>query len=201
MLPGFQHMKRFWDQSRDMPMVKILPGEFYVTTQDEIVATVLGSCIAACIRDRRTGVGGMNHFMLPQSDDSSGGSWGSGVAVHNRYGNFAMESLINTILKHGGERQYLEVKLFGGGRILAQMTDVGRRNIEFVLNYVEKEHLDVSSQDLGDVCPRKVLYYPLSGRVQVKKLRAIHNDTIAVREKSYLQELQEQPVEGDVELF
>lgn len=200
-LPGFEHINRYWDRVHHTFVAKILPGEYYVTTRDEAIATVLGSCVAACVRDRSFGIGGMNHFMLPESR-GGGDSWiGTGVSAATRYGSFAMEHLINDILKHGGMRKNLEVKVFGGGRILAQMTHVGRHNIDFILEYVRTEGLLLAAQDLGDIHPRKVLYYPLSGRVRVKRLRSLHNDTIVRREQAYLHDLEEKPVAGEVELF
>lgn len=201
-LSGFEGVKRYWDRSNDVVAAKILPGEYYVTTQDEMVTTVLGSCVSACIRDRVFGVGGMNHFMLPL--DTTGEGWSGSsdlLSSATRYGNFAMEHMINDILKNGGRRKNLEAKVFGGGQIIATMTDVGRKNIDFVLSYLEQEGLAIASQDLGDIYPRKVNYYPASGRVRVKRLRHLHNDTIVRREQSYRHELEEQPVEGDIELF
>src|SRR3989338_8421384 len=129
-LPGFEHIKRAWNDSYEAYAARLMPGEYYVTLRDEGVYTTLGSCISACIRDRIAGIGGMNHFMLPASADADG--WKStSLSAATRYGNFAMEHLINVILKNGGQRQNLEVKLFGGGRILQNMTDVGMRNINF----------------------------------------------------------------------
>jgi len=198
-LEGFADVNRYWDKYHGKYVAKILPGECYVTTNDELVATVLGSCVSACIRDKVFGIGGMNHFMLPASrNNDRQGSW---LSEANRYGNFAMEHLINEILKHGGERRNLEVKLFGGGKVVGNMSDVGKRNIEFVLDYLQTESLGVSSQDLGDVFPRKVIYFPKTGRVKMKKLKTMHNDTIVKREVDYLDSLKQQPVSGDVELF
>jgi len=112
-----------------------------------------------------------------------------------------MERLINEILKHGGSRENLEVKLFGGARVLQNMSDVGMRNIEFIRDYVETEGLQVVAEDLGGAYPRKVLYYPLSGRARMKKLRSLHNQTIVQRENAYLREIKAEPVGGEVELF
>jgi len=136
-LRGFNEIKRYWDKTNGSVVAKILPGELYVTKVDEMITTVLGSCISACIRDPYANVGGMNHFMLPVSkaNNASGDKFGSAM----RYGNFAMEHLINEILKNGGQRKNLEVKLFGGGRVLAHMTNVGQRNIDLALEYVETE--------------------------------------------------------------
>lgn len=201
-LEGFEGIGRYWDQSKELVAAKILPGEYYVTNMNEMITTVLGSCVSACVRDRVFGIGGMNHFMLPI--DASGAGWSgasSVVSTATRYGNYAMEHMINDILKQGGHRKNLEAKIFGGGQIISTMTDIGRKNIEFVIDYLAQEHLDIASQDVGDIYPRKVIYYPASGRVQVKKLRHMHNDTIIRREKSYQQDLKSKPVEGDIELF
>ena len=201
-LRGFSSIKRYWDRTRDMYMAKILPGEYYVTTNHELITTVLGSCVSACVRDPIFGIGGMNHFMLPLENENGSESWSSaGLGAATRYGNVAMEHLVNTILKHGGNRDNLEVKVFGGGRILAQMTDIGRRNVEFVLDYLRTEGFAVAARDLGDNCPRKVVYDPLSGKVNLKKLRSLHNNTIVERETAYLHDLEEQPVEGEIDLF
>ncbi|NOX76109.1 MAG: chemoreceptor glutamine deamidase CheD [Gammaproteobacteria bacterium] len=198
-LRGFESIKRYWDKSNEIVVAKILPGEFYVTRENEMITTVLGSCISACIRDPVIGVGGMNHFMLPISKDTDIESMVFGAAT--RYGNYAMEHLINEILKNGGQRHNLEAKLFGGGRVLAHMTDVGKRNIEFALNYLKTEGLPLVGEDMGDRFPRKVQYFPDTGKVRMKKLRAMHNRTISEREKSYLQTIEQKPASGNVELF
>lgn len=201
-LSGFKSINRYWDKINNTYTAKILPGEFYVTTHRELITTVLGSCVSACIRDPIFGIGGMNHFMLPLEGENSSTAWkNAGNSEAARYGNIAMELLINNILKHGGERNNLEVKVFGGGRILAQMTDVGRRNIEFVREYLQVEGFKILAEDLGDNTPRKIIYDPLTGRVRVKKLRSLHNDTIIHREKKYMRDLEEQPAEGEIDLF
>jgi len=202
-LDGFSHVKRYWDKTNNMYAAKILPGEYYVTTNYELITTVLGSCISACIRDTLYGIGGMNHFMLPISKTDDGGGWGGNPnSSSTRYGNFAMEHLINGILTNGGQRKNLEVKIFGGGRIISQMTDVGANNIKFVKEYINAESLNLVSENVGDIFPRKVLYDPKTGKVKMKKLRSMHNDTIITRETSYSHQLEETPVEtGEIDLF
>ena len=192
---GFERINRYWDKTRGIWGAKILPGEFYVTIHDEIISTVLGSCISACIRDRKLGVGGMNHFMLPSTDDADK------IGSANRYGNFAMENLINEILKNGGRRENLEVKLFGGGKILVNMTDVGEKNINFAREYVTTEGITVVSEDVGDVYPRKVIYFPASGKALIKRLQSLHNETVVSRERDYQKDLEKTPVQSDIELF
>lgn len=199
-LPGFEHIKRGWNENIEAIAARLMPGEYYVTRNDEGVYTTLGSCISACIRDRVSGIGGMNHFMLPASGGSDG--WkSSGLSAATRYGNYAMEHLINDILKNGGQRQNLEVKLFGGGRIIANMTDVGMRNIAFAHDYIATEGLMVTSEDVGDVYPRMVVYFPKTGKVRVKRLRSLHNNSIAEQEVKYLTTIESKPVSGDIELF
>lgn len=201
-LPGFEGINRYWDRINSKVAAKILPGQYYVTLHDELIVTVLGSCVSACIRDPRKGIGGMNHFMLPMETGLSTGNWGSkGLSAATRYGNVAMEYLINGILRNGGDRHNLEVKIFGGGKILAQMTDIGQRNIAFIREYVQVEGLKLVADDLGDICPRKVYYYPGSGVVRVKKLRALHDNTLVEREMAYVDELRKAPVAGEIDLF
>jgi chemotaxis protein CheD len=199
-LSGFSSINRYWDQQNQVWAAKILPGQLYVTSaHEEVICTTLGSCVSACIRDPKAGIGGMNHFMLPLKDGHSSDDW---LDQATRYGSYAMEHLINEIMKAGGNRNNLEMKVTGGARVIQTMSNVvGQRNIDFVLNYAELEGIEVISQDLGDIYPRKVMYYPSSGRLRVKKLRSLHNDTLIQREEMYVHELETEPVAGDVELF
>src|SRR6185295_13908235 len=147
-LPQFAHVTRYWDQEHSCFAARLLPGEYYVTRHAENMCTVLGSCVSACIRDARLRIGGMNHFMLPLDASNGESTWGAAVSAATRYGNVAMERLINDILKFGGRRQDLEIKLVGGGRVLAEMSnDVGARNIEFVREYVRAEGFRVLNED------------------------------------------------------
>ncbi len=200
-LPQFAHVSRYWDIQYQCFAARLLPGEYYVSTTREVISTVLGSCVSACIRDTRVGVGGMNHFMLPLDNSQGMSAWGAAVSAATRYGNVAMERLINDILKMGGRRENLELKLVGGGRVLAAMsTDIGARNIEFVRQYAKEEGFHVVAEDLGDIYPRKVVYFPDSGRIRVKRYSATH-PALADRERNYLNELDSKPIGGDVELF
>jgi chemotaxis protein CheD len=201
-LLGFAHINRYWDPHEECFAAKILPGQYYVSLHGEMVVTVLGSCVSACIRDRVFGVGGMNHFMLPHGGGASADE-GHGQPMDEaaRYGVYAMEMLINEILKNGGSRQNLEVKITGGGSMLANMSDIGKRNIDFVREFLVTEGLEVVAEDLGDIYPRKVYYYPATGKMRVKKLRTMHNSTVTQREDAYLQDLRKQAPQGDVELF
>jgi chemotaxis protein CheD len=173
-----------------------------VTTHDEAITTVLGSCISACMRDPVLHVGGMNHFMLPEDRSPGTSSWTTGVdGLATRYGSYAMESLINELMKLGARRERLEVKIFGGGNILPVMTDVGAKNIAFARDFLKLEGLAIAAEDVGEVCPRRVVYFPATGRVMLKRLRALDGAAIARRESEYRDTLARKPADDDVELF
>lgn len=188
---------RYYDRGFQAEAAKILPGEYFVSDQGMLLVTVLGSCVAACIRDVDSGIGGMNHFMLP--DDGGRDTVGSSA----RYGTYAMEVLINHLFKMGARRNRLEAKVFGGGAVLASLSssNVGARNAEFVLDYLKTEKIPVVAKDLLDSYPRKVYYFSETGRVLVKKLHRVHNETLFSRERDYKNRLAGAKVEGDVELF
>jgi chemotaxis protein CheD len=189
----------YFDQALNSQAVKLLPGEYYVTDKDMLLVTVLGSCVAACIRDSQSGIGGMNHFMLPEN----GLDTNSPVNSSARYGIYAMEILINQLLKLGARRSNLEAKVFGGGNVLDGLTvaNVGQRNADFVLEFLATEQIRVVAQDLVDVYPRKVYFFPRNSRVLVKKLRKVHSNTVSEREQEYGKRLRQSNVGGDVELF
>jgi chemotaxis protein CheD len=189
----------YYDRYFDMQAAKILPGEFYVSSRDMVLVTVLGSCVAACIRDPITGIGGMNHFMLP----ANGEEQFNVCAPSARYGVHAMEMLLNQLTKLGAKRSNLEAKVFGGGNVMAGMThaQVGPRNAEFVLDFVERERISLTASDLLENYPRKVYYFPRTGKVLMKKLHVLANNTIFQREEEYQRRLTQKPVEGQVELF
>ncbi|MDO9419624.1 MAG: chemoreceptor glutamine deamidase CheD [Herminiimonas sp.] len=189
----------YYDRTFDRDAAKILPGEYYYTGKDMLIVTVLGSCVSACIRDRVTGVGGMNHFMLPDG----GGDADSPISASARYGTYAMEVLINDLLKAGAKRENLEAKVFGGGAVLRGFSslNVGERNAQFVRDFLKVENIRVVAEDLNDIHPRKVYYFPRTGKVLVKKLKQLNNNTLVNREQDYANRLQNNKVAGDIELF
>jgi chemotaxis protein CheD len=195
----FAHIRRMRDSRFPHEIASILPGEFFVSATPMVIYTVLGSCISACIRDPIVRVGGMNHFMLPEPKEAEHDSWGEST----RYGSFAMESLINAILKRGGIKNRLEIKLFGAGKIYDSQIDVGDENAKWVIKYLKSEGLSVSNADLGNVFPRKVYYFTESGRVLLKKIERVKNRTIFERENAYAARIQqrEQQPGDDVTLF
>lgn len=164
-----------------------------------MIMTVLGSCVAACVRDRISGVGGMNHFLLPDGGDAD-----SPVSESMRYGSYAMEVLINDLFKAGARRENLEAKVFGGGNVIKGMTSiaVGSRNAKFVVDYLKTDNIPIVVQDLEDIYPRKVCFFPASGKVLVKKLKQDATDQLISSERDYQRRLKViKPAVGDVDLF
>jgi chemotaxis protein CheD len=183
----------FWDANFKNDAVKVLPGEFFVSDEDMLIVTTLGSCIAACLWDRERRIGGMNHFMLPDGAGDSG-----------RYGSYAMELLINQLMKRGASRSTLEAKVFGGGAVIASMTSmhVGERNTQFVLDYLRTERIPVVSKDVLDVCARKVCLLPASGKALVKKLAPTNADALVAQERAAAEKAAPQATGGgSVDLF
>lgn len=167
----------FFDAHFKADAVKVLPGEYFVHDEDLLIMTTLGSCIAACLWDRERRIGGLNHFMLPD---------GGGAMESGRYGSYAMELLINEMLKRGANRLTLEAKVFGGGAVVSGMNtlNVGERNTAFVLDYLKTERIPVVSKDVLDVYPRKVCFFPASGKAMVKRLAATNTDALVAQDRA-----------------
>jgi chemotaxis protein CheD len=161
--------RHYFDRDFELAAVKLLPGEYYVTSENMVLTTVLGSCVSACMRDSTSGIGGMNHFMLPDEADPALGE----ASATMRYGAYAMEVLLSELIKAGARRERLEAKVFGGGAVLANMTqlNIGERNADFVLRYLQIEKVRIAAQDLRGNLPRRINFFPLTGRVAVRKLR------------------------------
>jgi chemotaxis protein CheD len=189
--------RRYFDSRLGSSVTRILPGDFCVTDEDIGLVTTLGSCVSACMRDPESKVGGINHFMLPESEMS-----GPNI-TSARYGGYAMELLINELLKRGAHRDRLEAKVFGGGNVLPGFatSDVGGRNARFVHEYLDNERIPVLSEDLGGINPRKIIYFPVTGRVLVMRLAAALNRAELDAERLYQESLRGRPTTGEVELF
>ncbi|MFO7326026.1 MAG: chemoreceptor glutamine deamidase CheD [Pseudomonadota bacterium] len=194
---------RSYDSSLGCWATKVQPGEFYITVAhpEEAITTVLGSCVAACIRDPEAAIGGMNHFMLPEETPHGRGDWRDAVGLATRYGSYAMESLINGLLKLGARRERLEVKLFGGGQVLDVDMPVGQRNVEFARRWLLTEGLRVVAQDVGGKSPRRIIYFPATGMVKVKQLRPVESREVLSSERRYLGDVAARPLVGEIELF
>jgi chemotaxis protein CheD len=190
--------RKFFDSADSNWMVKVFPGEYFVTSKpDEVLVTVLGSCVAACIRDPQRRIGGMNHFMLPHS---KGGNWG-GDMQSTRFGNFAMEKLINELMKAGCSRSSLEIKVFGGGNVTDTQNAIGTENCRFIMRYLESEGLRCSVQDLGGLLPRRIHYYPETGRVIRRLLGSGESKAVAREETEYVSRLSTRTMAGEIQLF
>lgn len=168
----------FWDAHFRNDAVKVLPGEFFVHDEDMLITTTLGSCIAACLWDREKRIGGMNHFMLPEGSGDSG-----------RYGSFAMELLINEMMKRGASRTTMEAKVFGGGAVISGMNtiNVGERNTKFVIEYLNTERIPIVSRDVMEIYPRKVCFLPASGKAMVKRLAPTNTDALLAQDRAAAQ--------------
>ncbi len=181
----FGHIRRIWDPLLQRPLAKLLPGDYYVTCHDEVIFTVLGSCISACVRDRKLGIGGMNHFMLPRDRSGGDSPWGDcSNSSATRYGNVAMDRLVHDVLQLGGRREDLEFKVIGGGNVLDMAFEVGSQNVQFVRDYLRRQGFAAAAEDLGDHFARKLYYSPRSGKARVKRLTATVNRVVFEREQS-----------------
>ncbi|UST52445.1 chemoreceptor glutamine deamidase CheD (plasmid) [Comamonadaceae bacterium OTU4NAUVB1] len=190
--------KVYFDTTFQSKAARILPGEYHVTRDDMVIVTVLGSCVAACLRDPDSGIGGMNHFLLPDTTSSRDAEGDSA-----RYGSYAMEVLINQLIKLGAQRHRLQAKVFGGANVIAGMhqLNIGQRNADFVLDFLRTEKIPVMASDLEDTCPRKVAYFPRNGVVRMKRLVDAGSQQIVRHEQRYKAEFSQAPVAGEVELF
>ncbi len=189
--------KRFYNASFGAYVVKIFAGEWEISRkEDEMLATILGSCVSACVRDPAVGVGGMNHFLLP--GDESVEPKSSDAA---RYGVNAMESLINALLKAGAQKHRLEFKVFGGGNVINNSARIGSKNANFVKEFLKREGYKITSQDLEGEYPRSLHYYPVTGKVMMRALRRKQDYQVVEEEDKYRKAISRKPIEGDIELF
>jgi chemotaxis protein CheD len=187
----------YFDREFGIDAIKILPGQYHAGRKGAIT-TVLGSCVSTCLWDPGERIGGMNHFMLPGDTASPGSPW----AASARFGVYAMEVLINDMIRLGADRRRMVAKVFGGAQLLAgfDRLDVGAKNSEFVLDFLKVEGIRILAQDLLDVCPRKVHFFVDSGKVQVKRLSLTPSEPVQRREREYLKRLAGKSG-GEVELF
>jgi len=188
--------KSFYDPKFQTQCVNVLPGEFYATSQrDEMITTILGSCVSACIRDTKLGIGGLNHFLLASPNMDL-------MAPSTRYGVYAMECLINDILNKGGRRENFEIKIFGGADMMGGKVQVGKKNGEFIKKFLFDEGLRITAEDLGGASPRRIHFWPETGRVVRLMIQGNEEKTLQKIEKNYSQTLEKkEDIHGDIELF
>lgn len=190
--------RRALDRDDNVHVVKLISGNCYVTDQPgQMIVTILGSCVAACLHDPIAGIGGMNHFLLPDGPDA--GVANAGAAT--RYGTHAMEQLINGILSLGGAKSRLKAKVFGGGNVINNSAMIGSRNVAFIRQFLRDENIPITSEDLGDTYPRRLRFYPDSGKVMLMKLRRKEDYAVVDEERKFATALSHAPVEGGIELF
>lgn len=184
----------FFDPHFQHNAVKVLPGEYFVSDKQIIIMTVLGSCISACLWDSRMKIGGINHFMLPE---------GGAQDVSGRYGSYAMELLINEMQKMGARRETMQAKIFGGGQVMQSFTtmNVGEKNTKFVINYLRTERIPIVSEDVMDIYPRKVVFFPVTGKAMVKRLAHAHPDVLAQEKRGNVATVVKTTAGGSVDLF
>jgi chemotaxis protein CheD len=193
----FTGSKRYFDARENVHVVKVFSGDLHVShAGGEMLTTILGSCVSACIRDPLTGVGGMNHFLLPGDENSD-----SQVSESARYGVFAMESLINGILKAGGRKDRFEIKVFGGGNVMNNSARIGSQNARFIREFLHKEGFRIASEDLEGDYPRRLHYYPDTGKVMLRHLRRKEDMVVVEEEARYKRAIVTKPMISDIELF
>jgi chemotaxis protein CheD len=193
----FSGKKSYFDPRESITIVKIFSGDWHVSTKSgEMLVTILGSCVSACIRDPITRVGGMNHFLLPGDDKTD-----NQISDAARYGVFAMESLLNGILNAGGRKDRLEIKVFGGGNVINNSARIGSKNAKFIREFLQREGLRITSEDLEGDLPRRLHYYSDTGKVMMRLLKRKEDMVVVAEEERYTKQISNKPIEGDIELF
>ena len=193
----FHGNQRIHDDAENIDIIKIFSGDWYVSTKsNEMLATILGSCVSACIRDPIARVGGMNHFLLPGDENAD-----NAVSDSARYGVFAMECLINGILKAGGRKDRFEVKVFGGGNVINNSARIGSKNAKFIRDFLHTEGYQITSEDLEGDHPRRLHYFPATGKVMMRLLRRKEDMVVVEEEARYTKEIIPHPIESNIELF
>lgn len=186
----------------EQEVVTIHPGEYFATRDDTIISTVLGSCIAVALYDEAAGAGGLNHFMLP-------GEVAKDEIIRNpnaKYGMYAIELLINELMKLGIRKRDIKAKVFGGGAVLhfadGSITRIPQSNIDFTFEYLEKEKIPVLASDVGGREPRKIFLFPRTGKVLLKRIAANQLDLVEKEEERYFEAIrEEEQAAGAVVLF
>jgi chemotaxis protein CheD len=189
----------YYDRYFQRDAAKIKPGEFTITNKNTILVTVLGSCISVCLRDPVNNISGMNHFLLPYDFNHKTVPMDAA-----RYGVHAMELMINDMFKLGAAKHRLQAKVFGGANVLSALSipNIGKRNSQFVMEYLAAENIPVIASDVEGVHSRKIYFFPDTGEVKLKRLTDIKNITIVERESEYTKQLTQSPFSGgDITLF
>lgn len=190
----------YFDDVLSVHLVPVMAGQCSWTNAGDIAfSTTLGSCISVCAYDEDMGVGGMNHFLLPNASESEGRRFSKSF----RYGSAAVENLLNCLYKNGAAKNGIKIKIFGGANIISTSAqDIGARNIAFTRDFFERENMRIKSEDVGGDYARRVIFYPQSGRVMLQTLNERDAlEQIQNKETNILQKLQKVREGADVELF
>lgn len=193
-------MRKSFNQKYNRHMYELFASDCYATIEKQIVlTTLLGSCIAVCMKDPKAGVAGMNHFMLPRKVNVRD----VGFNNDTRYGVNAMEVMINEMMKKGALRKRMQAKVFGGGRVMdSALNNVAQSNVDFALAYLKTEGIPVLARDVGNQEGRKLFFFPDTFDVYVKRIH-YNNLTKAVQtEKQLMEKINKQrEKDSDLELF
>ena len=193
-LVGFEHIQCFSDKKYNICGYRIMPGEYTVANNKAWIHTLLGSCVSACLRDPKTGIGGVNHFLLP---DVSCPSHDSG-----HYGLNAMELLINAIMNYGGQRNRLVAKIFGGASVIQGVSiNVGYKNASFIKHFLETERIPIEAEDIGGERARNIYFQPASGKVYVRYAGKHTSEVFADTENSYFNKVKKEEPESTISYF
>jgi chemotaxis protein CheD len=199
----FDGVKRYYDQNLEMTVVKLLTGDCYFTGDArEMLVTILGSCISVCLRDPVAKVGGMNHILLP--GDSNVKLSKGDLGYSTRFGAYAMEELINGMLKLGASKARMEAKIFGGGNVINNATLIGDKNVIFATQFLEQEKIPIKSKDVGGIDARRLHFFPDTGKAFIRKLKRKEDLVILDKEKEYQERIKAKftiKSEPEVELF
>lgn len=177
-----KYTETYYDPYQRARTIKISPGEYCVINSGEVIVTVLGSSVTACIRDTRQGIGGMHHFMVANVNEDQPLN-----QAMESMASAGMDSFISRLIEMGAEEENLEAKVFGGGNVLnrLQRSNLGASSAQFLLSYLANRCIPVVAADMLDIYPRKVYFFPDTGEVLVKKLKQMKNETILLREQAY----------------
>ncbi len=190
-----------FDVKYNLEVVELFPGEYHATRHPRIISTVLGSCVSVALFDVEDGVGGMNHFMLP----SELGTGKIFATKSGKYGMYAMELLINEMIKLGGEKKKFVAKVFGGGKVLKTLSGVkgsiSENNVQFAMKYLEEERIPISSSDVGGYAGRRILFFTQDARVLLKRLTPSEEQPVEKEEENYFTKIRGEDRKTDVTLF
>ncbi|HCR86253.1 MAG TPA: chemoreceptor glutamine deamidase CheD [Alphaproteobacteria bacterium] len=199
----YDGVRRYYDQNMELTVVKLMTGDCYFTVEPrEMLVTILGSCISVCLRDPETKIGGMNHILLPGENNLKLQKGDPGYST--RFGAFAMEELINGMLKLGASKNRMEAKVFGGGNVIESSTAIGTKNINFAKDFLIQEKIPIVSEDVGGDTARRLHFFPETGKAMIRKLKRKEDLVILEKEREYQERIKskfEVKPDPEVELF